>query len=139
MRYGFLSITLLAWMPAFAVGPDRSTGDGNRRWVATKAESATPVPPGLALADLERIAFQSNPTLARAAARMQAAQGRQVQAGRYPNPVVGYHATEIGNRGTAGQQGGFISQRFITAGKLKLDQQIVGKEIDVAHFQFHGH
>ncbi|MDA1248197.1 MAG: TolC family protein [Planctomycetota bacterium] len=90
------------------------------------------------LGDLEQIAFQNNPTLARASARMQAAQGRQVQASLYPNPVVGYHATEIGNLGTAGQQGAFVSQRFITAGKLGLDQAIVGKEIDEAHFRFHG-
>ena len=68
---------------------------------------------------------------------MAVARGRQVQAGLYPNPVVGYHATEIGNRGTSGQQGGFISQRFITAGKLGLDQAIAGKEIDEAHFRFH--
>lgn len=92
----------------------------------------------LTLGQLEAAAFRHNPTLVRAGARMQAAQGRQVQAGLYPNPVVGYHATEVGNRGTAGQQGGFVSQRFITAGKLQLDQQIVGKEIDEAHFRFHG-
>jgi cobalt-zinc-cadmium efflux system outer membrane protein len=91
----------------------------------------------LTLADLEGIALRKNPTLAAAAARMEAARGSQVQAGLYPNPVVGYHATEIGNVGTAGQQGGFISQRFITGGKLQLDQAIAGKEIDEAHFLFH--
>lgn len=91
----------------------------------------------LTLADLEGIAFQNNPTLAAAAARIDVARGRQVQAGLYPNPVVGYHATEIGNLGTAGQQGGFISQRFITGGKLRLDQAIAGKEINEAHFRFH--
>ena len=90
----------------------------------------------LTLADLEQIAFQNNPTLAAAAARMSIARGRQVQAGLYPNPVVGYHATEVGNLGTAGQQGGFIRQRFIAAGKLRLDQAIAAKEIDEAHFQF---
>ena len=91
----------------------------------------------LTLAELEGIAFQNNPTLAAATARIQAARGRQVQAGLYPNPVVGFHATEIGNLGTAGQQGGFISQRFITGGKLQLDQAIAGKKIDEAHFRFH--
>ncbi|MBT4865709.1 MAG: TolC family protein [Planctomycetaceae bacterium] len=91
----------------------------------------------MTLADLEGIAFEHNPTLSAAAARMEIASGRQFQAGRSPNPVVGYHATEVGNLGTAGQQGGFISQRFITAGKLQLDQQIAGKEIDAAHYQFH--
>ena len=91
----------------------------------------------LTLADFEGMAFHNNPTLAAASARMAAARGRQVQAGLYPNPVIGYHATEIGNRGTAGQQGGFVSQRIITAGKLGLDQAIAGKEIDEAHFRFH--
>jgi cobalt-zinc-cadmium efflux system outer membrane protein len=118
-----LTILLLS-IPAVVGGQDRSAGDQ----------------PGkvFTLADFEGIALQTNPTLAGAAARMQAAQGRQVQARLYPNPVVGYHATEIGNRGTTGQQGGFISQRFITAGKLELDQQIAGKEVDEAHFRFHG-
>ena len=97
------------------------------------ASRATP----LTLANLEGIAFQHNPTLAAAAARMNVARGRQLQAGLYPNPVVGYHATEIGNLGTAGQQGAFVSQRFITGGKLRLDQAIAGKELDEAHFRFH--
>lgn len=91
----------------------------------------------LTLAELEEMAFRNNPTLAMAAARMNVARGKQVQAGLYPNPVAGYHATEIGNRGTAGQQGAFVSQRFITGGKLQLDQAIAGKEIDEAHFRFH--
>ena len=94
-------------------------------------------PQTLTLAELEGIAFQNNPTLAAATARMNAARGRQVQAGLYPNPVVGYHATEIGNLGTAGQQGGFIRQRFVMGGKLQLDQAIAGKEIAEAHFRFH--
>ena len=89
----------------------------------------------LSLLELEAIAFQHNPTLATAAARTAVARGRQVQAGLYPNPVVGYHATEVGNLGSAGQQGAFISQRFITAGKLRLDQAIAGKKVDEANFQ----
>ena len=94
-------------------------------------------PEKMTLADLEGIAFEHNPTLSAAAARMEIASGRQLQAGLPPNPVVGYHATEVGNLGTAGGQGGFISQRFITAGKLQLDQEIAGKETDAAHFRFH--
>ena len=88
----------------------------------------------LTLADLEGIAFQSNPTLAAATARWQAAQGREVQAGLYPNPVIGYHATEISNLGTAGQQGGFIGQKIITGGKLHLDRAIAGKEAEAVRF-----
>ena len=88
-------------------------------------------------ADLEGMAFQNNPTLAAAAARMNVARGKQVQAGLFPNPVIGYHGVEMGLRGTSGQQGAFVSQRFITGGKLSLDQAIAGKEIDEAHFRFH--
>jgi cobalt-zinc-cadmium efflux system outer membrane protein len=91
----------------------------------------------LTLAELEEIALQHNPTLSAAAARTKAARGRQVQAGLYPNPVVAYHGTEIGNEGTAGQQGALVSQRIVTGGKLRLDRAIAGKEVDEAHFRFH--
>ena len=100
-------------------------------------------PPGLGpdgpltLTELEGIALANNPSLAGAAARMEAARGRLVQSGLYPNPVVGYHATEIGNVGTAGQQGAFMSQRFITGGKLHLDQAMADQEVEAAHFQLH--
>lgn len=85
------------------------------------------------LTDFEALAFQTNPTLAAAAARIDAAAGQQVQAGLYPNPVIGYTGLQIGLQGTAGLQGGFISQRFITGGKLALDQDIAGKEVDIEH------
>ncbi len=87
--------------------------------------------------DLEGIAFQNNPTLAAAAARMVRARGRRVQAGLYPNPVIGYHATEVGERGAAGAQGAFVAQRLIMGGKRRLDQAIADGDFDVAHFQFH--
>ena len=127
-------VVVLNGLAVHSQGQEHDNHDG---WVKTRRESDT-VPKALTLSDFESIAFENNPTLARASARWRAAQWRQMQAGRYPNPVVGYHATEIGNRGTTGQQGGFVNQRFITAGKLKLDQAIVGKEVDEAHFQFHG-
>lgn len=117
---------------------ENASADSSNRRSSQEAEpSKESSKSGIGLAELEALAFQSNPTLSQAVARMEAARGRQVQAGLYPNPVVGYHATEIGNQGTAGQQGAFISQRLITAGKLGLDQAIAGKEVDEAHFRFH--
>jgi len=91
----------------------------------------------LTLADLESIAIGNHPGLAAAAARINIARGKYVQAGLYPNPVAGYHATEIGNQSTAGQQGGFLSQRLITGGKLVLDQAMATKDVTSAQFQFH--
>ena len=103
-------------------------------WRPTNAEEVVR-DDSMTLADLEGLAFQHNPTLSGAAARVAGAQGRHVQAGLYPNPVAGYHATEVGNVGTPGQQGGFISQRFITGGKLHVDQAIAAREIDEAQLR----
>lgn len=102
-------------------------------WSPSGAEPAI----GLTLADLEGLALQNNPTLALSAAQVDAARGKHVQSGLYSNPVVGYHATEIGNAGTAGQQGAFFRQQIFTSGKRKLDQAIAGKEVDEAHFRLH--
>jgi outer membrane protein, heavy metal efflux system len=89
---------------------------------------------GLTLAQLEQMAARCNPTLAQAAARAQAARGRYVQAGLYPNPVIGYQASEIGDEGRAGQQGGFVGQEIVTAGKLRLSQSVANEEIRQAEF-----
>lgn len=145
MLQNVLILVLLVTTPVMVGGQDAQRRPQSHEThvlsdpVETLPESAIPTRQieALTIANLEGMAFQNNPTLAAAAARMEVARGRQVQAGLYPNPVVGYHATEIGNLGTAGQQGGFIRQRFITAGKLGLDQSIAGKEIDEAHFRFH--
>ncbi len=90
----------------------------------------------LSLAELERIALENNPSLATAAARIDAANGRWVQAGLRPNPVVGYHATQIGTQGTAGGQGAFVSQRFITGKKRQLDQAVAGMDVQEAEITF---
>jgi cobalt-zinc-cadmium efflux system outer membrane protein len=84
---------------------------------------------GFGLLDLEQLALQNNPTLAQARARVQAARGRQQQAGLYPNPVIGYSGGEIGNEGRAGQQGGYVGQELVTAGKLRLSRQVAGQEV----------
>ena len=84
---------------------------------------------GLTLSDLEQMAMRHNPVLARAAARVQAAYGRRIQAGLYPNPVIAYLGEEIGDMGTAGQQGGFVRQEFVTAGKLRLGRAVASQGI----------
>ena len=50
----------------------------------------------LGLADLEQMALQRNPTLAQAAAQVEASQARALQAGLYPNPVISYDAEQMG-------------------------------------------
>ena len=89
---------------------------------------------GMTLPELEAMAERCNPTLAQAAARVQAARGQCLQVGLYPNPVVGYVGSEIGNEGRAGQQGGFIGQEVVTAGKLQLNRAVAGQEIRQAEY-----
>lgn len=88
--------------------------------------------PGKTLAELEEIALANNPTLAQAMMRVEAAKGKCLQEGLYPNPVIGYEAEEIGIDGSAGQQGMFLGQEIITAGKLGLRTAVVAQEIEQA-------
>lgn len=67
----------------------------------------------LTLTDLEQMALQGNPTLGQAATQVNAAKGRTLQSGLYPNPTVGYNGEQIGLRGSAApgeQQGIFVDQ-----------------------------
>lgn len=91
-------------------------------------------PAGMALAELEEIAQRANPSLQQAAARVQAAQGQCLQVGLYPNPVAGYVGGEIGNDGQAGQQGAFVSQEIVTAGKLRLNRAVAAQEVQQAQW-----
>ena len=95
-------------------------------------EPAAPV--GMTLAELEEMAIRCNPTVAQAAHRVEAARGRCVQVGLYPNPVAGYIGSEIGNEGQGGQQGGFVGQEIVTAGKLRLNQNVAMQEVRQAEW-----
>jgi cobalt-zinc-cadmium efflux system outer membrane protein len=86
-------------------------------------------PPPLCLADLEQMALRGNPTLAQAAAAVDASRGKALQAGLYPNPTIGYAGEQIGIAGTAGElQGGFVQQTIVTAGKLRLSRAKYNQE-----------
>jgi cobalt-zinc-cadmium efflux system outer membrane protein len=86
----------------------------------------------LSLADLEQMAVQGNPTLAQAAANVEAARGRSLQSGLYPNPTIGYNGEQLGLRGRAagGEQNGvFIDQTIVTAGKLRINRARYAQEV----------
>jgi cobalt-zinc-cadmium efflux system outer membrane protein len=100
--------------------------------VPAPAESFCPTPRNLA--ELESLALCNNPTLAQAAARVRALQGKRMQAGLYPNPRVGYVGDEMGNDHSAGMQGASVGQTYITGGKLGLSQATVSKEIAQAQW-----
>ncbi len=83
---------------------------------------ADPLPKGepLSLAELQRLAMDNSPLLRQAAADVDAARGVALQAGLWPNPVVGFEGDTMNSGGTAGQLGGFITQTIKTAGKPQL-------------------
>ncbi|TVQ00196.1 MAG: TolC family protein [Planctomycetaceae bacterium] len=102
-----------------------------RRLPSVKAESV-PAPPSIGEAtsgpsQLDRLtefAIMQHPELAGARARVSQEAGLRFQATRKPNPWLGYSATEIGNEGRGGQQGLFVAQEWVTAGKLGLADQV---------------
>ena len=147
VNHKYLFAIILSLAPTLAVGQllDRAqtetTYDGHTD-VPAPTPSSTPVErdhssvAALSLNDLENIALRHSPTLAGAAARVDAARGERLQVGLYPNPTIGYHATEVGNLGTAGQQGGFIAQRVVTGGKLRWNRAVAGMGVRESRFQY---
>ncbi len=77
------------------------------------------------LAEMEALALQQNPRLARATYVVAAARGRAEQAGLYPNPTIGVTFDELGDRtGPAGVNTlPLVSQEFVTGGKLRLSRE----------------
>jgi cobalt-zinc-cadmium efflux system outer membrane protein len=136
---GLLANLLLAQQP---VAPLRtaipgkitaSSPDPIRRPKELPVDAAESAPiPLLTLARTQELALRSNPSLAQAAARVDAAWGQLVQSGLYPNTIIGYHANEVGNYGGPGVQGGFIRQQIITGGKMRLNRALARHELEIA-------
>jgi outer membrane protein, heavy metal efflux system len=82
----------------------------------------------LTLSEAESLAEVNHPALREAGAQVRAAEGRWVQVGLRPNPRIGYSGEEIGSAGTAGKQGGFVEQEFVTGGKLDLNRAVAQRE-----------
>ncbi len=78
---------------------------------------------------LEQMAVANSPGIGQAEARIRALRGKRLQVGLAPNPTAGYVASEVGNEGRSGQQGAYVGQNFITAGKLQKNRAVVSAEI----------
>jgi cobalt-zinc-cadmium efflux system outer membrane protein len=92
-----------------------------------------PISGPLNLRTLWDLTLVSNPALREAAADVEAARGRLIQAGLYPNPKLIYEQSTIGSR--IAPQGNFlmqVNQEIVTAGKRRLDQAVAAKETEAA-------
>lgn len=108
--------------PCVADEPSQAPASQASSWQKTEDSDA------ITVERLEMLALEHNPTLDQARAETWKAYGRYVQAGLYPNPEVGYAASEVGNDGRAGQQGSYIQQEFVFGNKLALSQNIGAAE-----------
>jgi cobalt-zinc-cadmium efflux system outer membrane protein len=94
-----------------------------------RAQAPLPDQKTITLEELQQMALQNNPTLAQAAANIRAAEGRKQQSGLYPNPTAGYIGEEIrGGSFRGGEQGFFVQQNIVTAGKLGLNRNVFEEE-----------
>ena len=96
------------------------------------APTPAPRPSGLGLADLERIAFDNNPTLAQSIKRFEQSRGRAMQAGAYPNPLLAWTGSSLGDQGTAGTQEGFFQQPIVTGGKIRVNRSRYEVDVEMA-------
>lgn len=92
-------------------------------------QTVQPPGPELTLEQLEQMALERNPTLKQAEAELRAAEGRERQAGLYPNPTVGYQGEEIrGGSFRGGEQGVFVQQDIVLGGKLGANKKVFAQE-----------
>ncbi len=107
----------------------------------TEAKDAPWTPPApsqsaaLNLDDLLRLSLEQNPGLRQAGLDVDAARGRAVQAGLYPNPTLSVQGEEIGRRSGI-YTVPLVSQEIVTAGKLTLSQAAAEKQVDQAALAF---
>lgn len=95
-----------------------------------------PIEGGLTLEQLLALASENNPDLAVARERAEAARGRMIQAGLYPNPTLNWEGDEVGNRANAaGTQGPFVVQTIVTAHKLQIATAAAAQGVVAADWQ----
>ncbi len=99
---------------------------------ATAQPPKPPAPAGVTMAELERLALESHPTLRAAQARIDAARGRARQAGAWPNPVIGGSAEEVplGDTDPRGAYGVFVEQPLLLGGKLRLNRAVFDRTVE---------
>ncbi|MFO0850747.1 MAG: TolC family protein [Gemmataceae bacterium] len=81
-----------------------------------------------------QLAVGQNPRLSRATFAIDAAQGRYVQAGLYPNPTLAANFDELGDRTGPGGVNTIpqVTQEIVTGRKLSLSQAVAAREVDRA-------
>jgi cobalt-zinc-cadmium efflux system outer membrane protein len=134
LGFAYLAIAGCAHRPACDLQLDSALAPHAAQFPADERsiESAAPT----SFDELLELATRQHPDLRAARARVEAAQGLLVQAGLYPNPVVGAHFKEIGHRDNAlGEVGVSVAQAVVRGGKLQLAQEAAADAVTAADWQ----
>lgn len=125
-------------MPPATPAPPPPAEPGGAGPALTPGAPADPDVPVYSLEDLERRALEKNPAFAAADAAIRAAEGRRLQGGLLPNPVIGVEAEEIpisGDHEDDGKVGVFVSQEIPLGGKLRRNREVLAREVDQARIR----
>jgi cobalt-zinc-cadmium efflux system outer membrane protein len=141
-----ISVAVASWTsPARGEGPPLIAPTYSVPQLVLSADEPIPSPPldapaqdqRLTRSAVESLAASRHPALREAEGQLRAARGNWVQVGLRPNPEIGYSGMEIGDEGQAGQQGGYFSQEFVTAGKLGLNRAVADREVAAAEQRYY--
>jgi cobalt-zinc-cadmium efflux system outer membrane protein len=131
-RHALTSIALTGAVASLHAADNASPPTPHQSIVVVESEPAV-----FTLRQLADHAVARNPALAQAAFRIDAARGRTLQAGLYPNPVLGISGEELGDdQGAPGiWTAPQLTQEIVTGGKLRLARGAASKEVDQAAFE----
>lgn len=83
----------------------------------------------LSVEDATRLAIQHNPQLRAAGYRVDAATGRVLQAGLYPNPSLSFSGESIGaNAGSGGETAYTIEQEIVLGGRIRRAREVANSD-----------
>ena len=82
-----------------------------------------------ALAELESLALERNPSIRQASAVAHKALGTRTQVGLRPNPTISYTGQEIFDDDTYGQQGVQVAQTHVRGDKLRWNERVLDQEV----------
>lgn len=93
-----------------------------------------PTPSAMGLDELIALGLERNPRLAQVGYSIDAARGRAIQAGLYPNPTVNINLDELGDRTGPGGVNTvpLVNQEIVMGGKLRLSRSAASREVDQA-------
>lgn len=124
---------IFRWATLIAIGTSLAPLALAQEFLPPPLQSKPAPAPSYSLQDLVALGLGQNPNLQQAGFNIQAAQGRALQSGLYPNPIFNFSGDELGDKtGPPGILTTQVSQEIVLGGKLKLNRAIGAKEIDQA-------